>query len=40
MENWYLFGVAGYATYEFTLEWSVRMRAELFEDAGGFGSCS
>jgi len=33
-------GVAGYATYEFTPDWSVRMRAELFEDAGGFVSCS
>jgi hypothetical protein len=33
-------GVAGYATYAFTPEWSIRMRAELFEDAGGFASCS
>lgn len=33
-------GVAGYATYEFTPQWSVRMRAEMFEDAGGFASCS
>ena len=33
-------GVAGYATYEFTPDWSLRMRAEVFEDAGGFVTCS
>ena len=32
-------GVSGYATYAVTPEWSLRMRAELFEDAGGFASC-
>lgn len=32
-------GVAGYATYEFTPKWSIRMRAELFEDAGGSVTC-
>jgi hypothetical protein len=33
-------GIAGYATYAFTPQWSLRTRAELFEDAGGFVSCS
>ncbi|MGP0594396.1 outer membrane beta-barrel protein [Nitrospira sp. T9] len=32
-------GVAGYATYEFTPKWSIRLRAELFEDAGGSVTC-
>ena len=32
-------GVAGYATYELTPKWSVRLRAELFEDAGGSVTC-
>jgi hypothetical protein len=32
-------GVAGYVIHDFTRQWGVRLRAELFEDAGGFVSC-
>ncbi len=32
-------GVAGYVIHDFTRQWGVRFRAELFEDAGGFVSC-
>jgi putative OmpL-like beta-barrel porin-2 len=40
LEKWRLYGAAGYAIYECTPEWNVPMRAELFEDAGGFATCS
>lgn len=32
-------GVAGYVIHDFTKQWGVRLRAELFEDAGGYVSC-
>lgn len=32
-------GVAGYVTYELAPKWSIRMRAELFEDASGSVTC-
>lgn len=32
-------GVAGYAIYDMTDKWGVRLRSELFEDAGGFITC-
>jgi len=32
-------GVAGYFIYDVTKQWSVRLRSELFEDAGGFTTC-
>lgn len=32
-------GVAGYLIYDFTKQWGVRLRGELFEDAGGFVTC-
>lgn len=32
-------GAAGYATYDFTDQWGVRIRGEIFEDAGGDQSC-
>ena len=32
-------GVAGYAIYDVTDKWGVRLRSELFEDAGGFVTC-
>ena len=32
-------GVAGYVIHDFTRQWGVRVRAELFEDAGGAVSC-
>jgi hypothetical protein len=32
-------GVAGYLIHDFNRQWGVRVRAELFEDAGGFVSC-
>ncbi len=32
-------GAAGYAIYEFTEQWGVRVRAEIFEDAGGDLTC-
>jgi Putative beta-barrel porin-2, OmpL-like. bbp2 len=32
-------GVAGYVIHDFNRQWGVRLRAELFEDAGGFVSC-
>jgi hypothetical protein len=32
-------GVAGYVIHDFTRQWGVRLRAELFEDAGGYVSC-
>lgn len=33
-------GVAAYAMYDFTEQWSVRFRGEVFEDAGGYVSCN
>lgn len=32
-------GVAAYVIYDFTKQWGVRLRSEIFEDAGGFVSC-
>ena len=32
-------GVAGYLIYDFTKQWGVRLRGELYEDAGGFTTC-
>ena len=32
-------GVAGYVIHDFNRQWGIRLRAELFEDAGGFVSC-
>jgi hypothetical protein len=32
-------GVAAYVIHDFNRQWGVRLRAELFEDAGGFVSC-
>lgn len=32
-------GVAGYLIYDVTKQWGVRVRSELFEDAGGFTTC-
>jgi hypothetical protein len=32
-------GAAGYAIYEFTEQWGLRVRAEIFEDAGGDLTC-
>jgi hypothetical protein len=32
-------GVAGYLIHDLTDQWGVRLRAEIFEDAGGFVSC-
>ncbi|MGH7228894.1 MAG: outer membrane beta-barrel protein [Nitrospiraceae bacterium] len=32
-------GVAGYAIYDVTDKWGVRLRSEIFEDAGGFVTC-
>lgn len=32
-------GVAGYFIYDFTDQWGARLRAEIFEDAGGTQSC-
>jgi hypothetical protein len=32
-------GVAGYVIHDFNRQWGMRLRAELFEDAGGFVSC-
>ncbi|MDF0665029.1 MAG: outer membrane beta-barrel protein [Nitrospira sp.] len=32
-------GVAGYVIHDFTKQWGVRLRGELFEDAGGFVTC-
>jgi len=32
-------GVAGYAIYDFNDQWGVRIRGEIFEDAGGDQSC-
>jgi hypothetical protein len=33
-------GVAGYFIYDFTDQWGARVRAEIFEDAGGTQSCA
>jgi len=33
-------GVAGYLIYDVTKQWSLRLRGEIFEDAGGFVSCN
>ena len=32
-------GVAAYLIHDFTEEWGLRLRGELFEDAGGFVAC-
>ena len=32
-------GAAAYLIHDFTKEWGVRMRGEIFEDAGGFVTC-
>ena len=32
-------GVAGYIIHDFTDEWGIRVRGEIFEDADGFVSC-
>jgi hypothetical protein len=32
-------GVAGYVIHDFNRQWGLRLRAELFEDAGGFVTC-
>ena len=32
-------GIAGYVIYDFTKELGVRLRGEIFEDAGGFVTC-
>ena len=32
-------GVAGYLLYDVNQQWGVRLRGEVFEDAGGFVSC-
>lgn len=32
-------GVAGYFMYDITKQWGIRLRGELFEDAGGFVTC-
>ncbi|HEY7533503.1 MAG TPA: outer membrane beta-barrel protein, partial [Nitrospiraceae bacterium] len=32
-------GVAAYLIHDFTKEWGVRLRGEIFEDAGGFVAC-
>lgn len=33
-------GVAGYLIYDVNRQWSLRLRGEIFEDAGGFVSCN
>lgn len=33
-------GVAGYLIYDVGRQWSLRLRGEIFEDAGGFVSCN
>ena len=32
-------GVAGYLIYDVTQQWGLRLRGELYEDAGGFTTC-
>lgn len=32
-------GVAAYLIHDFTKQWGVRLRGEIFEDAGGFAAC-
>jgi putative OmpL-like beta-barrel porin-2 len=32
-------GIAAYLIHDFTEEWGLRLRGELFEDAGGFVAC-
>lgn len=32
-------GVAGYLLYDFTNQWSLHLRSELYEDAGGLTTC-
>ena len=32
-------GVAAYLIHDFSAQWGVRLRAEIFEDAGGFVAC-
>ena len=32
-------GAAAYLIHDFTKEWGVRLRGEIFEDAGGFTAC-
>ncbi|HKT33585.1 MAG TPA: outer membrane beta-barrel protein [Nitrospira sp.] len=32
-------GVAGYLIYDVTKQWGVRLRGELYEDAGGYTTC-
>jgi len=32
-------GVAGYLIYDVTDQWGIRLRSEIFEDAGGFTTC-
>ena len=33
-------GVAAYVIHDFTAQWGLRVRGELFEDAGGFVACA
>ncbi len=33
-------GVAAYAVYDLSKQWSLRVRGEIFEDAGGYVSCN
>jgi hypothetical protein len=33
-------GVAGYLVYDFNERWGLRIRGEIFEDAGGFVACN
>lgn len=32
-------GVAGYVIYDVTKQWGIRLRGEIFEDAGGYTTC-
>ncbi|TLY14129.1 MAG: hypothetical protein E6K69_08190, partial [Nitrospirae bacterium] len=32
-------GFVAYAIHDFTDQWSLRLRGEIFEDAGGFRTC-
>jgi hypothetical protein len=33
-------GIAGYVIYDFTHQWGIRLRSEIFEDSGGLVSCA
>jgi hypothetical protein len=33
-------GIAGYLVYDFNKQWGLRIRGEIFEDAGGYVSCN